>query len=94
LGINEPVSEIKSPYEIVEEIRKPSKGDELIKRIQESISAIDVCTNDYNSEMQLDDPENLRRDQINGVEVVDVKLTLKEPGIPIKGERKTWDKVN
>jgi len=29
----------------------------------------------------------------DGVEVVDVKIVPKDVGIPIKGTRKTWDKI-
>jgi hypothetical protein len=97
LGINDPVSpQFKSPNEIVEEIRKPSKGDELIKRLQESISIVDVCTNELTDKVSPDVSKKPGKDYIgeiiNGVEVIDVKA-LDKLGIPIEKDRKTWDKI-
>jgi len=90
------------PEEFVKEIHKPSKGEELLKRIEENIKSKDVSTNDLAEKVSPDapsDPVDISRD---GVEVVDVKIVPKEEneefyidkfGIPHKGPRKTWDKI-
>ena len=102
--LSEPVpkKDERPPEEFVDEIRKPSKGEELLKRIQDNIKNQDVSTNDLAAKVTPDvpsDPVSISRD---GVEVVDVKIIPKEQdgefyidkyGIPHKGPRKTWDKI-
>ena len=81
-------------------MHKPSKGEELLKSIQNSISNKDISTNELlkkDAQNAPSDPEGVMRD---GVEVVDVKIVPKEEdayvdkfGIPHKGPRKTWDRI-
>jgi hypothetical protein len=91
----------------VEEIRKPSKGEELIQSLQDRINIQDVSTNvpdksdaqDAPNEPQKEDNKDYTGFVRDGVEVVDVKVVPKEKlevdkfGIPIRGPRKTWDKI-
>jgi hypothetical protein len=57
---------------------------------------IDVCTNDLTDKMSLGVSEEPKNDYVgqivNGVEVIDIKA-IDTLGIPIKGQRKTWDKI-
>ena len=72
-------------------MHKPTKGEELIKRIQDNILAKDVSSN---IKPEKDDPGS-SNDFVgtarDGVEVIDVKLIPKEEGL--QKERKTWDKM-
>jgi len=75
--------------------------------LQDSVSNRDVSTNEQpkkNDQVVLDNPTRKENDYASvirdGVEVVDVKvvpkdekITLDKFGIPIKGPRKTWDKI-
>jgi len=87
----------------VEEIRKPSKGDELIRRLRDKTLIKDVSINELTEEETPRDSDESRRQNKtdfaslikNGVEVIDARAIPKEnePGIPYKEPRKTWDKL-
>ena len=87
----------ETPEKLLEEIRKPSKGEELIKSLQENVQEKNVVPN---SDDVSSDPNASNEPQDNtfagtikdGVEVVDVKVIPKKTGIPF-GNRKTWDKL-
>lgn len=86
--MREPVPEEKrkTPEEVIEEIRRPSKGDELLQRIKESIKVRDISTNESTEKVTQNAPSDPKKDDKkdfvgtikNGVEVVDVKIIPKE----------------
>ena len=74
-------------------MRKPSRGDLLIKSINERKKEAEEL-----AKLQQDDHIQNQNDEFvgtikDGVEVVDVKAISKNQGIPNSDKRKTWDKL-
>ncbi|MFW6310803.1 MAG: hypothetical protein ACOC1K_01055 [Nanoarchaeota archaeon] len=79
----------------LEELSKPSKGEELLKKLEHSEEKIKKSQKDQ--EKKNNGYAGIIRD---GVEVVDVKVVpnrdkpkLDKFGIPIPKNRKSWDKI-
>jgi len=83
----------------LEELSKPSKGDELIEKLKK-----DEEENKKKEKSKNKDNEYASYINKDGVEVVDVKVISKDKdkdeeenkndiGIPTKGKRNTWDKI-
>ena len=90
-GVKEELAPDKEEINPVEELKKPSPGQELIERIKKE---------DFEKKKKKEAEEYVPSIIIDGVEVIDAKaipkkekIKLDKFGIPIPENRRTWDKI-